>query len=371
MGKLIFENRLSALRSKFKNLDVDALWIVQPENRRYLSNYKAEDSQFTESSGSLILTTEKALLLTDCRYTIQAQKEAVGFEVITYKEGLVKILLDIISQLNTEKLGFESSYLTCDVYQSVKEEIAQRSLPVKLIPITCLVEDMRKIKEPGEIELLKASAQLMGDVLAQIIKELRPGQTEKDIAWRIETLMRERDFGDGVAFPPIVASGPNSALPHAVPSDRIIGEGEPIVLDVGSRVGGYCSDMTRTVFLGKASSYFKEIYRIVRKAQLEALESIRPGMKSTEADSIARDIIKRAGFGEFFGHSLGHGIGLAPHEKPVVGPLKPEELTEGMVFTVEPGIYIPGKGGVRLEEMVVLDKDCLRVLTTNKNFYSF
>ncbi len=156
-----------------------------------------------------------------------------------------------------------------------------------------------------------------------------------------------------------------------MPTERRIGEGEPIILDVGAKVDGYCSDMTRTVFLGNPPSDFKEIYMVVRDAQVLALESVRPGMKTTEADSIARDVIKNAGFGDFFGHSLGHGIGMAPHERPFVGPLKPEVLKEGMVFTIEPGIYIPGKGGVRLEEMVVLEGDGTRLLTTNKNFYFF
>jgi len=209
----------------------------------------------------------------------------------------------------------------------------------------------------------------MGNVLAQVIDELTPGQVEKGIAWKIETLIREQG-ADGAAFPPIVASGPNSALPHAVPTERRIEKGEPIILDVGAKIDGYCSDMTRTVFLGNPTSDFKEIYKVVREAQVFALESVRPGMKSDEADSIARDVIKNAGFGDFFGHSLGHGIGMAPHERPSIGPLKPEVLKEGMVFTVEPGIYIPGKGGVRLEEMVLLEGDGARILTTNKNFYN-
>jgi len=370
MNNVIFEKRLDLLRSKFASLGVDTVWIIQPENRRYLSGFKAADGQLDESSGCLFISLDQALLLTDSRYTIQAQQEVFGFEVITHKKGLLDTIPEIFDRLNTRRLGFEGGYLIWDLYQKVKEKVTQYSTPVELIALSNLVEEIREIKVPEEVDMLSRSAQLMGDVLAQVIDELTPGQVEKDIAWKIETLIREQG-ADAAAFPPIVASGPNGALPHAVPTDRIIGEGEPIILDVGAKIDGYCSDMTRTVFLGNPPSDFKEIYRVVRKAQVFALESVRPGMKTDEADSIARDVIKNAGFGNFFGHSLGHGIGMAPHEKPSVGPLKPEVLKEGMVFTIEPGIYIPGKGGVRLEEMVVLEGDGARILTTNKNFYFF
>ena len=370
MNQFIFENRLSFLRTKFESLGVDTVWIIQPENRRYLSSFKAPDGQLNESSGSLFITLDQALLLTDSRYTTQAQEEAAGFEVITHKEGLINALSDIFDRLNTRRLGFEAGYLIWDLYQKINEKASRHSPPLELIPFSDLVEEMREIKEPEEVDILSKSAQLMGDILSQVIEELRPGQVEKDVAWRIETLVREQD-ADGVAFPPIVASGPNSALPHAIPTDRIVGEDEPIILDVGARVDGYCSDMTRTIFLGNPPSDFKEIYHIVREAQLSALESISSGMKTNEADSIGRSFIEKAGFGDFFGHSLGHGIGIAPHERPSVGPLKPEVLKEGMVFTIEPGIYVPGKGGVRLEEMVVLEKNGARVLTTNKNFFAF
>jgi Xaa-Pro aminopeptidase len=229
---------------------------------------------------------------------------------------------------------------------------------------------MREIKEPQEVEILSRSAQLMSNVLAKVIEELRPGQVEKDVAWRIETLIRQHG-ADEPAFPPIVASGPNSALPHAVPTGKRLEKGEPVILDVGAIVAGYCSDMTRTVFLGEPTEDLKEIYRIVREAQLTAIESVRPDMETTEADSLAREVIKKAGFGDFFGHSLGHGIGLATHESPAVGPLKPKVLQEGMVFTIEPGIYVPGRGGVRLEQMVTLEHGRARVLTGNEDFYSF
>lgn len=370
MSQFVFGNRLSALRSRLDSLRVDTIWIIQPENRRYLSGFTAADGQLNESSGSLFITRDQAILLTDSRYTIQAEKEAVGFEVITHKQGAINSLPEIFGRLSTRRLGFEGGYLVWDLYQEAKEKAGSHSAPVELTPLSGVVEDMRELKESAEVEALRRSAQLTGDVLAQVIEELKPGQVERDVAWRIESLIREHD-ADGVAFPPIVASGPNSALPHAFPTDRRVREGEPIILDVGSRVEGYCSDMTRTIFLGKPSSYFEGIYRTVRQAQVSALGSIRPGMESTEADLMARDIIREAGFGDFFGHSLGHGIGLAPHERPALGPLKPEVLKEGMVFTVEPGIYVPGKGGVRLEEMVILEQGCLRVLTTNEHFYSF
>jgi len=363
----MFENRLSRIRSKFELLGIDTVWITQPQNRRYISGFKAADGQLDESSGSLFINKEKALLLTDSRYTIQAQREVKNFEVITHKEGLINALPDVFNQLNTRRLGFEGGYLIWDLYQKAKNQASLQSPAVELVAISGLVEDLRKIKSQEEIDLLSSSAQLMGNILAQVIQELKIGQTERDIAWKIESLIHERN-GDGVSFPPIVASGENAALPHATPTNKQIMEHEPIILDVGSIVDGYCSDMTRTVFLGGPSSYFKEIYHIVREAQVTAIRSIKIGMDTVEADSIARDVIKKAGFGEFFGHSLGHGIGLITHEMPYVGPRNPVVLQEGMVFTVEPGIYMPGKGGIRLEEMVILEKDGARVLTTNNNF---
>lgn len=370
MDQFMFEKRVDSIRNRFDSFGIDTFWIIQPENRRYLSSFKAPDGQFTESSGSLLISLDQAILITDSRYTTQAEQEVRGFKVVTQKEGFVDALSETLEQLNTQRLGFEGGYLIWNLYQEAKEKVSQHSPPIELVPLSSVVEEMREIKEQGELELLRKSAQLIGDILAQVIEELQPGQVERDVAWKIETLIREQG-ADEAAFPPIVASGPNSALPHAVPTNRILREDEPIILDAGARVEGYCSDMTRTIFLGDPSADLKKIYTTVREAQISALESVKAGMETTEADSIARDYIKKAGFSAYFGHSLGHGIGLAPHETPAVGPLKPKVLQEGMVFTIEPGIYIPGKGGVRLEEMVTLEKDGARVLTTNKNFHSF
>jgi len=370
MSGFIFEKRMRSFRNKFESLGVDTVWIIQPENRRYLSNFTAVDGQLNESSGSLLISLDHALLLTDSRYTIQAEQEAAGFEVMTYTEGLVNALPAVFDRLHTRRLGFEAGYLIWELEHKAQEKASHYSPNVELIPLFGVVEEMREIKDQQELDTISKSAQLMGEVLSQVIGDLKPNERERDVAWRIEIGIREHG-GNGTAFPPIVASGPNGALPHAVPTQRKLYQGEPIILDVGAIVDGYCSDMTRTIFLGEPSAYFKEIYRIVRKAQLSAIESLRPGMETTAVDSIAREIIREAGFGDFFVHSLGHGVGLATHEGPGIGPIKPKLLQEGMVFTIEPGIYIPGKGGVRLEQMITLQNGRAKVLTNNENFYSF
>jgi Xaa-Pro aminopeptidase len=217
---------------------------------------------------------------------------------------------------------------------------------------------------------MEASADLMSEILGEVISALEPGRTEREVAWEIEGLVREAR-AEGLAFPPIIASGPNSALPHAVYTDRKIRAREPIIMDVGIKMDGYCSDMTRTIFLETPGPKFRRIYRTVREAQLSALQEIRPGIESTHPDSIARRIIKDAGFGDYFGHALGHGVGLATHERPRLGPEKPIKLEKGMVVTIEPGIYLPGKGGVRLEEMVVIARDGARILTKDRHYYDF
>jgi Xaa-Pro aminopeptidase len=233
-----------------------------------------------------------------------------------------------------------------------------------------MVEDLRIIKDPAEIKAMEASSDLMSRILGEVISSLEPGRTEKEIAWQIEGLAREGG-ADGLAFPSIVASGPNSALPHAVPTNRRIRAKDPITLDVGVRMKGYRCDMTRTVFIDRPGPRLRKIYRTVREAQLAALPEVRPGVKSNVPDKKARDVISDAGFGAYFGHALGHGVGLATHEVPRLGPEKPVTLERGMVVTVEPGIYIPGTGGVRLEEMVVIEKNGPRILTKDPHFYEF
>jgi Xaa-Pro aminopeptidase len=370
MKRSVFRERVRALREKLVDMVPDTVWITQPENRRYLSRFKATDTQLTESSGSLLITETDALLVTDSRYATEAKKEAVDFEVITYQKGLVESLPGILGRLGTITLGFEEDSVTWGLHRELSKKLKKLSPRIRLTPLKGLVSGMREVKEKDEIKAIATSADLMCQILAEVIGSLEPGRTEKEVAWQIEGLAREGGAED-LAFPPIVASGPNGALPHAVPTERKLRTKEPIILDVGVRVDGYCCDMTRTIFLGTPGAKFRKIYRTVREAQLCALRDVRPGTETTLPDSTARQVIGDAGFGEYFGHALGHGVGLATHEGPRLGPQKPVELKRGMVVTIEPGIYIPGKGGVRLEEMVAVEKNGPRILTSDGHFYDF
>ena len=226
----------------------DTLWIIQPENRRYLSGFKAIDTQLNESSGSLIINNDNALLITDSRYTTEAQKEARDFEVITLKNGLIEDLPDLLTRLNTKALGFERDYVGWELHRKLAKQLRTLSPPIKLIPLNGLVESMREIKDLAEIKAMEASSNLMTEILDEVLSGLKPGSKEKEIAWEIECLIHEAG-AEGPAFPPIVASGPNAALPHAVPGERKIRSKEPIIFDVGVKLNGYCCDMTRTIFL--------------------------------------------------------------------------------------------------------------------------
>ncbi|MBW1713945.1 MAG: aminopeptidase P family protein [Deltaproteobacteria bacterium] len=345
--------------------ELEALLVSRPENRRYLSGYEAEDAGLTESAGHLLISADKALVLTDFRYEEEAAEEAAGFEVKVYKEGLDKLLAGLVKDLGISRLGFEADYLT---YSAVRKLVKALD-KVKMVPTTELVSGLRVIKEPHEVQAIEVSLALIEEVMDRLIADLKPGQTERQAAWRIVTGLKEK--GAEPAFETIVASGPNGAKPHAVPTERTMGQGEAIVIDAGARLKGYCSDITRTVCLGRPSRKFKEVYQTVRQAQLAAIEGLRPGMTSAQADSLAREVILRAGYGQNFGHSLGHGVGLAPHEAPSLSPLREDPLEPGMVHTIEPGIYLPGWGGVRLEVMALVTETGCRVLGALDRFYSF
>jgi len=365
-----FQNRLQKVKQLLAHKPFDTFMVSEPWNRAYLSGFWAEDMQLTESSGFLFISENDQVLATDFRYQEQAEKEAPDFHVVIYRENLANLLPEILASLSTRNLGFENHYLTYDRFVKVKESMEKWNPKGRLLPAGELVEGLRIIKEGEEIEYIRKSLALTESVFEIVMGEAAVGKTEKELAWRIELLMREAG-AEGVSFPPIVASGPLAARPHAVVSERQLQNSETIIIDLGARLEHYCSDMTRTLILGEADDKTRRVYATVREAQSRAIAAVRSGISSYEVDRVARDFITSAGYGDHFGHGLGHGVGLAVHEKPGFGKSNSMVLEENMVVTMEPGIYLPGWGGVRLENMVRVTADGCEVLNKNEFFYSF
>jgi len=351
-------NRLDKLRSQLAAKGLDALIISQAENRRYLSG-------FTGSAGFLLISQEEAILATDFRYVEQAQAQAPGFEVVQIRGEIAKWFLRLVSELDAQKLGFEGKSISFSTYKELADALSDAKRKISLVPTDGLVESLRAVKDKQELALVEKASALADASLEYIIPRIKPGAQEKDIAWEIESFLR-RNGSEPMHFELIVASGPNSAMPHARPTDRAIREGEPVVIDIGATVGGYTSDVTRTICLGNSDSMFNKVYDIVLGAQLTAIATLQAGMTGEQADRLARTVIEQAGYKDAFGHSLGHGVGLATHEEPRLGTSSADILAEGMVFTIEPGIYISGWGGVRIEDMVVLEEGKVRVLTKTR-----
>ena len=350
------KNRIQKLRQKFTENEIDGIVISQPENMYYLSG-------FDGSYGYLLITDQNTFLATDFRYIEQAKSQAPDYQISQITNGMADWLPVLVSDLGLRKLGFESRHVTYFRYRCLAN--ALKTVQLQLIPLDGLVESLRAIKEPEEIEFIAKAAVITDNAFQYAEETIRPGLTETELSWLIEKFLREQGSED-IPFHVIVASGPNAALPHAKPTSRKINAGDPIIIDMGAKRSGYASDMTRTLYLGLPDDEFRKIYDIVLGAQLSALAIIREGMLGEQADSIARTIIQEAGYGAAFGHSLGHGLGLETHELPRLGPKSNDILTAGMVFTVEPGIYINGWGGVRIEDVVIMEKDELRVISKTK-----
>jgi Xaa-Pro aminopeptidase len=264
-----------------------------------------------------------------------------------------------------KRLGFEAQDITFAMYRQLSETLNKAQSSLQFVPVDGLVESLRAVKESEEIEFITRAVAITDKAFEYIEGMVRPGMTEKEVAWELERFQREQG-SQTLPFDIILASGPNSALPHAKPSERKINSGEPIVIDMGAKIGGYASDFTRTLCLGEPDATFKKVYDTVLGAQLTAIALIKEGMSGEEADGFARTVIKEAGYAEAFGHSLGHGVGLAEHEQPRLGPNSKDILTSGMVFSIEPGIYLPGWGGVRIEDLVVIENGEIRVLSKGK-----
>ncbi|MDB5056233.1 MAG: Xaa-Pro dipeptidase [Bacilli bacterium] len=349
--------RLKRLRAVMSELELEAVLITNAYNRMYLTG-------FTGTSGYVLITQERAILLTDFRYMTQAPLQAKYFEVMEHAPKMIVTVKELLTILKIDRLGFEQNELTFGTHQTYMIELA----PILLEPTDQLIEKLRIIKDAAELQVIQEAADLADQTFSYILTKLKPGVSEREIALEMEIYMR-RHGAVSSSFDTIVASGERSALPHGVASDRLLQANEFVKLDFGAYYKGYCSDLTRTVVLGKPSERHKQIYDIVLEAQLLTLDKLKPGMTGKEADAVARDVIKQAGFGDHFGHGTGHGLGMEIHEAPRLSQLSEAVLEAGMVVTVEPGIYIPGFGGVRIEDDVVLTENGIRIFThSTKDF---
>jgi Xaa-Pro aminopeptidase len=330
---------------------LDGILFTSLENIRYFSG-------FTGSDGALVLTQKDALFLTDSRYWTQADEEVRGSQIIHYKkkiDGIVSLLLD----LKLKNMGFESASLPFSLHQSLLQKLAKET---QLIPLEDEIKNLRAAKDVQELALIRTAINISSNAFLHITEMLREGALEGEIAREMEFFMKTNG-AEALGFDIIVASGKRSALPHGRASGKRVEKGDFILIDFGSRFEGYHSDQTRTLVCGKPSSEQEKVYQVVKEAHDKAIELIRPGIPIHEVDEAARGHIRKCGYGEYFGHGLGHGIGLAVHEDPFVNSENKGLVQEGMVFTVEPGIYIPDWGGVRIEDMVRVTPKGAEILT--------
>ncbi len=341
------------MASRLDEFGVDALLVTGVANRRYLSG-------FTGTAATLLISAEDRRLVTDSRYTEQATLQAPGFDVIEDVDTL-GVVATWVGDRAIERLGVESEHTSLKQHRELVERLADEGREMPVIPLDGLVEDLRVVKDEAELAILREAVRLADDVMAAAGETVSPGMTERELSLELERLIREG--GDGPSFPTIVAGGPNAAMAHHSPGARPIGAGEPVIVDLGVRLDGYCSDITRTFTAGDSDGRFDEIYAIVLAAQVATEAGTRAGMTGREADALARQVITDAGYGGYFGHGTGHGVGLEIHEAPTLSPRGGSVLAAGAVASVEPGIYLPGWGGVRIEDLVVIGSKGVDVLT--------
>ncbi len=339
--------KLDIVREILKAKELDAILISDGYNMRYITG-------FSGATGYVYISDKQAVILTDSRYTEAAEKENTGFEVIeiSVEKGYYAWLKELAEKDGAVKVGFEDQSVLYSQYAS----LCRNQVFPKLMEVGNILERMRIVKSEEELEYLRKAEEIGDMAFAHILKFIKPGMTELEIAAELEAEMK-RNGAENLSFDTIVASGPNSSLPHAVPGMRRVQDGDFITMDFGCKYNGYCSDMTRTIVLGKASDKQKEIYNIVLKAQLAALDAVKAGVKGKDIDKVARDIITEAGYGKNFGHGLGHSVGLFIHESPRFSSTEETEILANTIETVEPGIYIPGFGGVRIEDMIIVTED--------------
>jgi len=366
--KVLTNERLERIRAALDEAKLDALMISAPgeENMGMESRYYT--SGFTGSAGVVLITRDRALIAADFRYTEQAERQCGprGFEVFPALGGRAEWWPKFVGSAGIagKRVGVATRDLTYAARLSLtglSQKLTTADRP-KWVPAPDIVGKLRVVKDEDELRLLQAAIDIADRAFEQLEAELEP-ETAETIAAEMFARNVKAEGGDDISFETIVAGGPNGAMPHARPTPETVGADRPIVIDMGAKFEGYCSDLTRTIVLGQPDAKFREIYGIVYEAQQAAIEGVEAGMKASAAHQLAQDVIDRAGYGDRFGHGLGHGVGLAVHEDPYLGPSAAGTLEEGMVFTIEPGIYLPGWGGVRIEDVVVLENGRARVLS--------
>ncbi len=333
---------------------LDALWVTRPENVRYLSGFSSPED------GRVLLTEEGATLYTDARYSVQAREEARIAVVIGQPprdQAEREMYADVARQVGGGRLGFEADHLTVAALDQLRGAVEG-----ELGATSGLLDGARTVKNAEEIGAIREAQRIADEAYAEVLPTIVTGRRERDVALDLEVAMRRRGAED-VAFATIVASGKRGAMPHGVASDKTIGDGELVTVDMGARFRGYHSDMTRTLAVGEVPGELRRLYRAVLEAEEAAVAAVGPGVRAADLDALARDILARHDLAQYFSHSLGHGVGLAVHEGPGLGASSAAVLASGMVVTVEPGVYLPGVGGVRVEDLVLVTGDGHEVLS--------
>lgn len=347
-------NHFQKIAAHLEAHGLDAMLLTGEANRFYASGFHSSGTD-----GVALVTRKKAYYFTDSRYTEAAGRCLVGAELreIGHGRGYAALIEEAISEQHISRMGFEDAYMTVQDYERYR-----KALSCDLVPATELLWQLRMVKDDEELEALAAAQRIAERALEEILEEIRPGVTEKEIAARLQYLMLHYGASD-MSFDPIVVSGPNGSLPHGVPSEKTIRQGEFVTMDFGCVYRGYCSDMTRTVAVGFATEEMHEVYQTVLAAQLAGIRAARAGVTGREVDGAARAVITAAGYGDYFGHSFGHGVGVEIHEAPNASPMNDKPLPSRAVISAEPGIYLPGKLGVRIEDVIILTEEGCRNIT--------
>lgn len=353
------QDRLVALRERLQAAHLDAIVVTHPSNRFYLTGYNSHDHPPNESAGHVVVSPERAIIVASTTNSEQARQQAPGFEVFDRNRNLAEADVELLRQIDARRVGIEEQAILHRDYETLREGLGSGA---ELVGVGSMLEEMRAVKTAEEIATIAHAIEVTDQAFTQVASQIQAGDTERQVAWRLETAMR--DLGaEGSAFSTIVAAGTNAAMPHHKPTNRPIRPGEPIVIDMGALVDGYCADLTRTVWVGEPDDMLRKVYPVVLRALQTAEAGLKPGLGGKEGDSLARDVISGAGYGEAFGHGLGHGVGVRIHEAPGFSQRSESVLAPGNVVTIEPGIYLPEWGGVRIEDVAVIEPGGARILT--------